>query len=87
MLPHWYKKPYVKRSQRICEKCSSNQTEDELHFIIKCPLYIDNRKIMFNNMIYSSENRPLSILSILNQYFNIDKTTEKYRGAKFRQYS
>jgi hypothetical protein len=24
-----YKKPYVERSQRICEKCSSNQTEDE----------------------------------------------------------
>ena len=30
--------------------------------------------------IYASDNRPLSILSILNQYFNIDKTTEKYRG-------
>jgi hypothetical protein len=26
-----YKKPYVERSQRICEKCSSNQTEDELN--------------------------------------------------------
>jgi hypothetical protein len=35
---------------RICEKCSSNQTEDELHFIINCPLYIDNREIMFNNI-------------------------------------
>jgi hypothetical protein len=45
-----YKKPYVERSQRICEKCSSNQTEDELHFIINCPLYIDNREIMFNNI-------------------------------------
>jgi hypothetical protein len=32
------------------EKCSSNQTEDELHFIINCPLYIDNREIMFNNI-------------------------------------
>jgi hypothetical protein len=45
-----YKKPYVERSQRICEKCSSNQTEDELHFIINCPLYIDNREIMFNTI-------------------------------------
>jgi hypothetical protein len=27
-----------------------NQTEDELHFIINCPLYIDNREIMFNNI-------------------------------------
>ena len=36
----WYKKPYVERFQRICEKCSSNQTEDELHLIINCPLYI-----------------------------------------------
>ena len=45
-----YKKPYVEPSQRICEKCSSNQTEDELHFIINCPLYIDNIEIMFNNI-------------------------------------
>ena len=45
-----YKKPYVERSQRICEKCSSNQTEDELHFIINYPLYIDNRESMFNNI-------------------------------------
>jgi formate dehydrogenase maturation protein FdhE len=42
-----YKKLYVERSQRICEKCSSNQIEDELHFIINCPLYIHNREIMF----------------------------------------
>ena len=47
----WYKKPYVERFQRICGKCSSNQTEDELHLIINCPLYIDNREIMFNNII------------------------------------
>ena len=45
-----YKKPQVERSQRICEKCSSNETEDELHFIINCPFYIDNREIMFNNI-------------------------------------
>jgi hypothetical protein len=45
-----YKKPYVERSQRICEKCSSNQTGDELHFIINCPLNIDKREIMFNNI-------------------------------------
>jgi hypothetical protein len=36
-------------------------------------------------LIYGSEitgmfKTPLSILSILNQYLNIDKTTEKYRG-------
>ena len=47
----WYKKPYVERFQRICGKCSSNQTEDELHLIINCPLYIDNREIMFNIII------------------------------------
>jgi hypothetical protein len=29
---------------------SSNQAEDELHFIINCPLYIDNREIIFNNI-------------------------------------
>jgi hypothetical protein len=27
-----------------------HQTGDELHFIINCPLNIDNREIMFNNI-------------------------------------
>jgi hypothetical protein len=72
------------RSQRICEKCSSNQTEDELHFIINCPLYIDNREIMFNNIgelcpkykdlpneakfIWLFTNEDISVLKLLGKY-------------------
>ena len=79
-----YKKPHVERSQRICEKCSSNQTEDELHFIINCPLYIDNREIMFNNIgelcpkfkdlpneakcIWLFTNEDISVLELLGKY-------------------
>ena len=79
-----YKKPYVERSQRICEKCSSNQTEDELHFIINCPLYINNREIMFNNIgelcqkfkdlpneakfIWLFTNEDISVLKLLGKY-------------------
>jgi hypothetical protein len=79
-----YKKPYVERSQRICEKCSSNQTEDEFHLIINCPLYIDNREIMFNNIgelclkfkdlpneakfIWLFTNEDISVLKLLGKY-------------------
>jgi hypothetical protein len=45
----------------------SNQTEDELHFIINCPLYIDNREIMFNNIGELFTNKDISVLKLLGK--------------------
>ena len=34
---------------RICEFCDLNKIEDELHFIIECPLYCDLRSVLFKH--------------------------------------
>ena len=34
----------TERSHRKCEKCDTNDIEDEFHFVLSCPLYSDLRK-------------------------------------------
>ena len=38
----------VERKDRICKFCSMQETEDEIHFLCKCPLYVDCRKVLFD---------------------------------------
>ena len=42
-----YSKKYIERSQRICRYCLANDInviEDEAHFIVNCPLYIQKKE-------------------------------------------
>ena len=41
---------YVPPEQRICDHCTLNKTEDELHFLMECPLYHDNRLKLFSHI-------------------------------------
>ena len=34
--------------QRICDKCDLNKVEDELHFLIECPVYSKDRDLLFD---------------------------------------
>ena len=36
------------REERICKLCNLNCVENEAHFLISCPYYKDERKILFN---------------------------------------
>ena len=48
-----YSKKYIERSQRLCRFClshSSNYIEDETHFIVNCPLYNEQRILLFNKV-------------------------------------
>ena len=42
--------------QRICNLCELNETEDEFHFLFKCTLYNDCRKIWIENIVKIDEN-------------------------------
>ena len=42
-----YTKPKLDRSDRICFNCLSD-IEDEFHFVIRCPLYSQERSLLFN---------------------------------------
>ena len=37
--------------QRICNQCELNEIEDEFHFLFKCTLYNDCRKISIENIV------------------------------------
>jgi len=61
---------------RICEFCSTNEVENEFHFMMICPLYRELRKEMWMNvrpllpqpcMIYSDEDKFLTLMSAKNR--------------------
>ena len=43
-----YTKPKTPAENRLCIYCNQNSVETEQHFLLKCPLYLDNRKILFD---------------------------------------
>ncbi len=43
-------RPKISRSLRLCVYCNLNQMEDEIHFLISCPLY-QNLRVMLNQFI------------------------------------
>ena len=45
-----YCNPIVPRENRLCKFCSAKETEDELHFLFKCSLYDDLRKVFFKKL-------------------------------------
>ena len=51
-----YSKNYIERSLRKCQYCTLNKTEDELHFIIECPLYAEIRDIFSNKILHHCKN-------------------------------
>ena len=49
----------IEREHRICENCALNKIEDEIHFLIECPMHWDCRR-EFINTIKSKNYTPLS---------------------------
>ena len=48
-----YSKKYIERTERKCRYCLTknvNAIEDEMHFIVDCPLYDTERKLFFNKV-------------------------------------
>ena len=45
-----YSKKHIERSQRLCSNCSLGKVEDELHFLLECPLYDIQRDDFFKDI-------------------------------------
>ena len=43
----------VVRSQRKCQKCNQNEVEDEYHFVLSCPFYLNLRQIYIKRYYYT----------------------------------
>jgi hypothetical protein len=73
----------LRPEERICRYCTSGHCEDELHFIIECPLYENERKLLFkclnmypnfaeldskNKFIFLMSNEETSIIKAVGNY-------------------
>ena len=45
-----YSKKHIERSERLCSNCSLGKVEDELHFLLECPLYDIQRDDFFKDI-------------------------------------
>ena len=43
-------------NERLCKLCSENEVEDEIHFLLKCPNYNDERIALLNQAITLNQN-------------------------------
>ena len=58
-----YSKTYINRTDRICTRCDLQEVEDEFHFLLKCSLYNDERKNLFNRINWLNNNFKLLSLT------------------------
>ena len=59
--------PKIPKNVRICEHCSSNNNENELHFIFDCSLHSHAREKLFNDITFTK----YPIFTNLNRYLTI----------------
>ena len=44
-------KPKIAKEERECRYCKLDEVEDEEHFLLKCPLYNEQRLSLFNSVV------------------------------------
>ena len=44
-------KPKIAKEARKCRHCNLDDVEDEEHFLLKCPLYNEERLSLFNSVV------------------------------------
>ena len=67
---------------RICNCCSANQIEDEVHILLQCDLYNDLRYKLLKHMLFL--NDAFNTLSPLDKFISIMKTkSAQYMLAKY----
>ena len=59
-----YSRPMISREERFCKYCT-NEIEDEKHFILKCPLYI-NIRTKYNCLFENTNNDDTFLLNFMN---------------------
>ena len=67
-----HRKNKISVELRICKFCSGGEVEDEFHFIMSCPFYIEERITFLTKIV--SDNEELLNGSIENVFKNIMST-------------
>ena len=66
-----YTNPKTPVENRICPCCNTNNVEDELHFLTKCPAYSNQRSSLYNdiakgNIHFTSLSDEMKMIYMLN---------------------
>ena len=79
-----HQRPKLERYERKCFICE-NKIEDETHFLVECPLYFSERKLLYDTVLENSQQY-ISIESsidkctflLINEDQNVMKKVAKY---------
>ena len=68
--------PCTPKENRICIYCKLNEVEDEMHFLLDCPLYIQERIKLLNVIIplvphYEDLTQQTKFIKIMTLIINV----------------
>jgi hypothetical protein len=62
--------------ERLCTLCDTNSIEDEIHFLCSCPLYVNERNILYDKVKVCIDN--FENMSTDEKFCSIVKSCQKY---------
>ena len=80
-------KPKISKEERICKNCALEEVEDELHFLLKCPLYCQQRTILMRTILShtaSESQEELFIILMKSKETAVIKALGKYIHTAFK---
>ena len=80
-------KPKISKEERICKNCALEEVEDESHFLLKCPLYCQQRTILMRTILSyttSESQEELFIILMKSKETAVIKALGKYIHTAFK---
>ena len=74
-------KPIICKEERICKNCDLDEVEDESHFLLKCPLYCQQRTTLMTTILSyttSESQEELFIILMKSRESTVIKALGKY---------
>ena len=80
-------KPIINKEERICKNCDLDEVEDESHFLLKCPLYCQQRTTLMTTILSyttSESQEELFIILMKSRETAVIKALGKYIHTAFK---
>ena len=78
-------RPKICKEERICKNCDLEEVEDESHFLLKCPLYCQQRTILMRTILsYTTSESEEELFIILMKSGETAVLKGKYVHTAFK---
>ena len=64
-----YSRPQIPLNERFCKFCNTNSVENEIHFLMLCPLYSDIRYELFQKALEFINN--FNMMNVENKFIEL----------------